>query len=448
VSALFSNRTARVFVLVWIGQLVSLTGSGLTGFILGIWAYQRTGSVQVFALTALAGTLPTLLLSPLAGVLVDRRDRRLVMLLSDIGSAAVTLAIALLFFAGSLELWQIYAATALNAACRAFHWPAYSAATTLLVPKEQLGRANGLVQMSQALGQIIAPALAGALLQLSSLGVILAIDLATFLAAVVTLLLVRFPPPPAAQSPARPALLREATAGWRYIAGSPGLLALLGLFAASNLIIGVVSILMPPLVLSFTSAAAFGSILSVAGLGMLAGSLAMSAWGGPGRRVPTMLGCMLIGSLSVIFAGLLPQVAVFAVAIFCFAFTIPIVNGSNQAIWQARVAPELQGRVFAACQMIAMSATPLAQVAAGPLADSVFTPLLLPGGALAGSVGRVIGVGPGYGIALLFIVLGALNLAVVVAALLYPRLRRLEDEAGDSAGSAAPDDSLSVSGLL
>jgi MFS family permease len=447
VSALFSNRTARVFVLVWIGQLVSLTGSGLTGFILGIWAYQRTGSVQVFALTALAGTLPTLLLSPLAGVLVDRRDRRLVMLLSDIGSAAVTLAIALLFFAGSLELWQIYAATALNAACRAFHWPAYSAATTLLVPKEQLGRANGLVQMSQALGQIIAPALAGALLQLSSLGVILAIDLATFLAAVVTLLLVRFPPP-AAQSPARPALLREATAGWRYIAGSPGLLALLGLFAASNLIIGVVSILMPPLVLSFTSAAAFGSILSVAGLGMLAGSLAMSAWGGPGRRVPTMLGCMLIGSLSVIFAGLLPQVAVFAVAIFCFAFTIPIVNGSNQAIWQARVAPELQGRVFAACQMIAMSATPLAQVAAGPLADSVFTPLLLPGGALAGSVGRVIGVGPGYGIALLFIVLGALNLAVVVAALLYPRLRRLEDEAGDSAGSAAPDDSLSVSGLL
>ena len=147
----------RTFTIIWLGQLVSLTGSGLTGFALGVWVFQRTGSVTQFALIALFTILPGLPLSPIAGALVDRWSRRWVMMLSDAGSGISTLAIALLFVTGKLEIWHIYVATAASSACSAFQWPAYAASVAMLVPKRQLGRANGMVQVSQAVSQAGSP---------------------------------------------------------------------------------------------------------------------------------------------------------------------------------------------------------------------------------------------------------------------------------------------------
>src|SRR3990172_2252777 len=160
----------RVFSVIWFGQLVSTLGSGLTGFALGVWVYQQTHSVTLFALNMLAQTLPNVLLAPIAGALADRWDRRRVMLLSDVGAGLSTLAIALLFLSGRLEIWHVYIVTAVGAACTAFQWPAYSAATTMLVPKQQLGRAGGMVQIGEAMGQLISPALAGALFVAIGLG--------------------------------------------------------------------------------------------------------------------------------------------------------------------------------------------------------------------------------------------------------------------------------------
>jgi hypothetical protein len=158
-----ATRGMRVFLVVWLGQVVSVVGSGLTSFALGLWVYERTGSVTPYALTGLFAVLPSLVLSMLAGVLVDQWDRRRVMVLGDTGAGLATLAMALLFLTGRVQVWHIYLATAVSAAFSTFQRLAYTAATTQLISKESLGRANGLVQFGQAASEISAPALAGSL---------------------------------------------------------------------------------------------------------------------------------------------------------------------------------------------------------------------------------------------------------------------------------------------
>ena len=241
----------------------------------------------------------------------------------------------------------------------------------------------------------------------------------------------RSPVPPEGET-RRASLLRDAAYGWSYITARPGLLSLLIFFAITNFLTGMVLVLGSPLILSFASVRVLGTILSIAGCGMLLGSLAMSTWGGPKRRVRSVLGFALLTGLCAIVSGSRPSAKLIAVSTFIYSCSLPIVLGSSQAIWQSKVAPEVQGRVFAVRRMIAWSTLPLAYLAAGPLADRVFTPLLVDGGPLSQTVGRVIGVGPGRGIGLLFIILGSLVMLTAVAGYAYPRLREMEDELPDA----------------
>jgi len=427
-------RDMRVFLAVWLGQVVSIVGSGLTSFALGLWVYERTGSVTPYALTGLFAVLPSVLLSTLAGVLVDRWDRRRVMLLSDTGAGLATLAVALLFLTGRVQVWHIYLATAVSAAFSTSQRLAYTAAMAQLVSKGSLGRANGLVQFGQAASEILAPALAGILLLTIKVQGVLLIDFATFLFAVTTLLLVRFPRVEIAMAgqPDEEPLWREATYGWRYIAARPGLRGLTVFFAVVNLLWGMVGAVIVPLVLGFASADTLGIIISIAGTGLLIGSLVMSAWGGPKRRINGVLVFEMLSGLCFLLIGLRPAFWPVAAGAFGAHLTIAIIYGSNQAIWQTKVPPGVQGKVFAAQQMIAASTKPLAYLVAGPLVDRLFEPLLIHGGPLAGNVGQIIGVGPGRGIGLLFIAMGVLKVAVTLASSLNPRIRRIEDELPDA----------------
>jgi len=427
-------RDMRVFLAVWLGQVVSIVGSGLTSFALGLWVYERTGSVTPYALTGLFAVLPSVLLSTLAGVLVDRWDRRRVMLLSDTGAGLATLAVALLFLTGRVQVWHIYLATAVSAAFSTCQRLAYTAAMAQLVSKGSLGRANGLVQFGQAASEILAPALAGILLLTIKVQGVLLIDFATFLFAVTTLLLVRFPRVEIAMAgqPDEEPLWREATYGWRYIAARPGLRGLTVFFAVVNLLWGMVGAVIVPLVLGFASADTLGVIISIAGAGLLTGSLVMSAWGGPKRRINGVLVFEMLSGLCFLLIGLRPAFWPVAAGAFGAHLTIAIIYGSNQAIWQTKVPPGVQGKVFAAQQMIAASTKPLAYLVAGPLVDRLFEPLLIHGGPLAGNVGQIIGVGPGRGIGLLFIAMGVLKVAVTLASSLNPRIRRIEDELPDA----------------
>jgi MFS family permease len=327
----------------------------------------------------------------------------------------------------------LYIALSFSGIFQSLQWPAYSAATTLLVSKEQYGRASGMVQMAEAVGQVIAPAVAGVALALGGLETVIFIDVVSFLVAVGTLLVVRFPQAErsAAGAAGTGSLLSEAKFGWTYIKERHGLLALLWYFASVNLIFGFVGVLAIPLILGFADEVTVGSVFSAVGVGMVLGSLVMSVWGGPKRRIYGVLGADIVLGLALIGFGMSMSIPiVLAGAVIGFS-VLPIANGSSQALWQAKVEPDVQGRVFAVRRVLAQAAGPVAMLMAGPLADRVFEPLLQEGGVLADSVGEIIGVGPGRGIAFLFVILGVLSIVFTIIAYLYPRLRNLEDEIPD-----------------
>ena len=443
------TKGMRTFFVIWSGQLVSTIGSGLTGFALGVWIYLETGSVTLFAMNMLAFAIPNLLVSPFAGALVDRWDRRWVMIMSDTGAGLATLLVAVLYMTDNLQVWNIILATALNSAFSTFQWPAYSAVTTLLVPKKQLGRASGMVQIGEAMSQLLAPAAAGALFVTVGLGGVIVIDFATYLFAILTLLVVRIPSPERSEAgeEAKGSLWKEALYGWTYISARAGLLGLLLIFAAFNFVSGLISPLIMPMILDMTSASVLGFLVSIVGVGMLVGTLLMSAWGGPKRRIHGVLGFLMLSGFFTSLLGVSPLIPVMAVAGFFLMFTMPIINGSSQAIWQSKVAPDVQGRVFSIRRMIAWSMTPLAYIVAGPLADRVFRPLLLEGGALADSVGQLIGVGPGRGTGLMFIVVGAVSILVAGAGYLNPHVRNVEDELPDAMPSPESSDDSEASAV-
>jgi amino acid adenylation domain-containing protein len=424
----------KVFTWIWLGQLVSMLGTGLGSFALGLWVYRATGSVTEFALISVFGAVASLVASPVAGALVDRWDRRRIMIASDAAAACCSLTLVALLFTDSLQIWHVYVLVAGLATTAAFQQPAFLASVSLLVPRRFLGRANGMAQLGQALAQTVAPMIAGALLIALDLEGIIAIDLATFVFGAAMVLRVAIPRPaePADRDRGWRALLRDSAQGWLYVRERPGLLGLLALLAAANLSLGMVQVLVTPLVLSFASAAVLGTILSVSGVGMVAGSLAMTLWGGPRRLVRAILGLFFVEGVLLMVGGLRPNPILAGLAALVFLVCQPIINGSNLVIWQRKVPPELQGRVLGLQRVVAMSALPVAFAVAGPLADRVFEPLLAPEGALVGTVGKVLGTGDGRGIGLMFILLG---LALVLTALLgglYPRLRNLERELPDA----------------
>ena len=377
----------RTFAIVWVGQVVSMLGSQLTGFGIAIWTFQQTGSVTQLSLVMLAVAVPGILLAPIAGASVDRFDRRYVMLISDAIAGAATMFLVALFWADALQFWQVLLAVATSGSAGAFQEPAYLASIPTLVPKDRLGRANGLVQLGPAIGTLVAPALAGALLLTSGLWAILLIDVVTFSVAVGTLTTVRFPPVESTSGTKDAAIREQTAAGFRYLRKRPGMLRLILMAAGLNLAFGFASVLYAPLFLSFTNEAVLGIVMSIAGLGMVGGSLLMSAWGGPTRRVRGMI-VMVVGmGVALIIAGLRPSVLLAALAAAILFFFIPLLNGTSQSLWQLKVDLDMQGRVFSTRRMLAVAATPIAYVVAGPLADRVFEPAMAADGALSASLG-------------------------------------------------------------
>lgn len=423
-------RGFGAFTVVWLGQFASLVGSSLTSFALGVWAYQVLGSATAYSLVVLATMAPNALLSLFVGPIVDRWDRRWVMALSDIGAGLCTLAVLFLLGWGRLAFWPILLATALNSAFSAFQWPAYAASITMMLPKEQYGRANGMVQLARAASLIISPAAAGFLMKAAGIQLVILIDFITLAFALLTLLFV-YIPRPAPSVEATHSFWQDFLYGLRYLAERPGLMGLLVLFALLNFLLGFVLALFGPMVLAFSDEQVLGTLTSIGAFGMLVGGGLMGVWGGPRRRIHGVLGPLLLAGLAIGAAGARPSAPLITVAAFGFFFSFAVVSASSDSIWQSKVAPDVQGRVFGARSTIATIGMAPAYLLAGPLADHVFEPLLKVGGPLAGSVGRVIGVGPGRGIGFMFLLSGVIAILATVASYGYPRIRLIEDELPD-----------------
>jgi hypothetical protein len=300
-----------------------------------------------------------------------------------------------------------------------------------LVPKPHLGRANGLVQLNEGLSLVMAPALAGVLLVWSGLGAVLLVDVATFLVGIVTLAVVRFPRPKAHEETSTGSVWGDAVAGWRYVRERRGLFGLLWVYASVNFSLSFGNVLFIPLVVAFASEAAAGGVLSAAGFGAILGSVVVSVWGGPKKRVRGTMAAISFAGLGIAIAGLRPSLVLVSVAAFLLMASVPVANTASQVLWQTKVPPAVQGRVFAIRRMISQAISPIAILLAGPLADNVFEPLLAPGGALSGSVGSVIGTGMGRGVAFMFIVTGLMTAVIGVIGYLLPRVRNIETELPD-----------------
>ncbi|WP_240506431.1 MFS transporter [Thermoactinospora rubra] len=434
----------RTFLAIWSAQLLSIVGSSLTGFVLGVWVFQRTGSATQFVTIMLCAILPEVVLAPLAGSLADRWDKRRLMLAADLGAALATGALALLLALGELEVWHIYLVTAAGAAFGTVQMAAYHSLMPLLVPAERLGRANGFMQVADA-ARIAAPLLAGTLLTaVGVLGVIVA-DLAAFLLSRLVLALVPLPREatrPGGGAPAAP-LLGDLASGLRSLKARSGLAWLVALLAAYNLFFGMAGVLVQPLILTFAPPAVLGALMFAGGAGLLAGGLVLSAWGGPRRRVRGLLAFVAVGGVLLAAHSLAPSPWLIAVVAPAFLFTLPFVQGTGMTILQLKTAPAELGRVLGAVRMLTQAATVATYLAAGPLADRVFEPLLAPGGALAGTAGRIVGTGDGRGIAFVFLLTGAALVLLAPLAALHPRLRRVETDLPDA--EELPDAALSRS---
>ncbi|MBO3749375.1 amino acid adenylation domain-containing protein [Streptosporangiaceae bacterium NEAU-GS5] len=429
------------FLAVAVGQGVSITGNALTEYAIPLWIYLRTGSLAWYALSWVMH-LVGLAIAPVAGAIVDRCDRRTVMLASDTAAGLLQAGFAALYFSGHLQIWQIWPILAGLSIALTFQRLAYTSAVPQLVPKQFLGHANGVVQMSIGIAQFVVPLVAAAMIALFDLGGILVFDLVTFGVAVGVVALVRFPA--AMPHTSRESLGAEIAHGWRYSMGHRYIRGMIGFMGALNVFLSALILLIFPLALSLGSLSTVATVSFIGGAGTALGGLAMALWGGPGRR--RMRGMLVAGAVMGVcgaFAGLRPNVAVVAAGLAGLFFCVALVNGLHATIVQVKVPQRYHGRVFALDQTIAWSTIPLGILVVAPLVTTYFEPLLAPGGGLADTVGAVLGTGAGRGIGFSYVILGLAIVALSLAAMRYRVLARFDEEVPD----ALPDDLVGIQAI-
>jgi MFS family permease len=419
------------FLVVWLGQIISVLTSSMSAFGLSIWMFEKTQSATAMALMQVFFITPFLLMSPIAGVMVDRYNRKLMMAVSDACSFVATAAILILFATGNMQTWHLYIAEIIYGVGNTFQWPAYSAAISTMVPKEQLGRANGLMALLEGGPGVVAPMLAGAMLPVVGLTGILGLDVATFILALGALLLISVPKPAvsAEGSKEQGNLLQQSMFGFKYIFKRPSLLALQGLLLGVNLFFGIGFAVLSPMVLSRTgnNSIIYGTVQSAQAIGAVVGGIIMSAWGGFKKRVNGfLLGMVIPGLFGMTFFGLGQGLPVWIPAAVMMSIAGPLCNGSNQAIWQSKVPQDLQGRVFSARRMIAWLTTPIAPIIGGTLADYVLEPAMKTNTFLAQTFGPLVGTGVGSGMGLLMVICGLIATVVALSGFFMPVVRNVE----------------------
>lgn len=413
------------FVAIWLSQFVSGFGVALMNFVLGVWVFQTTRSVTSLALIAVCAMLPRALSSVFAGALVDRHGPRRAIVIGNVGALVSLVPALVLFWNGLIEFWHICVTLALVSIWQSLLWPAVSASIPALLGKKEFVRANGMVQASTAALNIIAPLIGGVVALHFDLGAMLVITIAIYAASIPPLALARIPRAEITKEDAEAnSYMSSISDAWAYLRHNTTLLRLTVIFAASSFIIVIASMLVKPLILSFASASSLGTVMSVSALGMLLGALGVAASGKGASNFKQVMLLMVIAGLCMAIGGLRPVVWLIAVATFIYSFTMPIISSGVNTIIQTSAPVHLQGRMNATLTTIIQGSMPLAFLIAGPLADYVFEPLLLEGGPLTSSLGWIIGVGPGRGMALLMIILGSLIVGLSLIGQIEPQQER------------------------
>jgi MFS family permease len=443
------------FIIIWIGQILSLLGTAISQFGLRLWTFEKSGGLATpMTWIGFAFIVPMILFTPIVGILVDRSNRRLMMMFSDLAAAFTTLVIMLLFITGNLRIWHLYVTAFISGTFQGFQWPAYSAAISLMLEKKHYTRANAMLGMAGPASNIFAPVLAGAMIgplghwitenfpriagQVSGqpgLIVIFILDLISAVFAIGTLLFVHIPQPDSAveDSQERVSFWKQAIFGFDYIFKRPSLLGLQLVFLVGNFFYVMGIAIRDPMILARTNSneIIFGSVQTAAAIGGVIGGLVIGAWGGFRRRIHGVLFGWTLSGVALVTLGLPDSRVMWLIGSFMAMFISPLINASNQSIWQAKVPPEIQGRVFATRRLIAWLVSPVAQLLAGPLADQIFEPLTKEDTFLSAYLPAWLGSGSGTGMALQIGLAGLLTVFAGVGGYLFPMIRDVESGTPD-----------------
>nr|WP_041225822.1 MFS transporter [Crinalium epipsammum] len=423
----------RTFSILWCGQMISTIGSYMTAFTLTIWVWELTGQATALALVGFFTQVPRVLISPLAGVIVDRYNRKLLMMVGDGVAAFSSLAMLLLFLTGHLQVWHLYLAGLLEGTFGQIQELAATASITMVVPKQHYTRAMGMISTLHYGSNIIAPALASVLYSIIGLSGILSIDLITFAVAVSTLLFVDIPQPHTADSQNQPQSQKfswkEIIFGFQYIFDRPSLLALMIAAAMFQFAHDLGAALYAPMILarSGNNTQLLGSVAAAAGIGGVIGAILVSTWGVPKQKIHGLLLGMIGAGLSKIVFGLNRIPLILIVAQFCSSLNFPLMGSCRDAIWLSKINHNLQGRVFAARSTIMLITSAIAPLIAGFLADQVLEPAMMPGESLANIFGSILGTGRGAGIALLYVLTSVCLLLIGLGGYTFKNLREVEN---------------------
>jgi DHA3 family macrolide efflux protein-like MFS transporter len=408
------------FFTIWTGQALSTLGSRIAMFALIWWLTATTGSATVLALATLFATLPLVFLGPVAGVLIDRWNRRAVMIVSDGLIAILSLWIAVLFWTGAIQVWHVYLLMLAREIGGAFHWPAMQATTSLMVPKQHLARVNGVNQALNGGLNIVGPAVGALLLSVTTLGNIMLLDVITALLAIVPLLFVAVPQPPRAEQAQGGSLWSELREGARYVLGWRGLLILTGVAMLFKIALTPAFSLLPILVTQHFGGAAgeLAGMESAYGIGVIAGGLLLGVWGGFRRRILTTMLGLAIAGLTILLLGLLPagQLGAALGIILVCGVALALTDGPLFAVLQSTIAPEMQGRVLMLFASLVTLTSPIGLLIAGPITDAI-------------------------GVQVWYLTAGAMCIAAGIAGFFVPAVKHIEDYGKAAASQPVPDSS-------
>lgn len=411
---------------IWIGQCASLIGSDMTNFAVTLWAWEQTSQATPISLLVFFTLIPKVAISLFAGILVDRYNRKQLMLLGNGVAGLSTTVILILLQTHQLVLWHLFISCSVNSLFSYIQNLSFSASTTALIPKQHYGRAGAMNALKSAGAYVFAPAFAGAIYPWTGLLGILGIDLSTFGLAMISLWLINVPQPDRKDEP-QP-WQQQVMFGFRYIFQQPGLRAILIFLFSSNLFTSASLALLPAMILlrSGNDVRLLAAVQSALGLGGVLGAIILSISGGLTPRIYGLLLGVVLPQLGWMTISMVEGKWIWMAIAFGSACFIPLTGASNQAIWLAKVDPKLQGRVFATRYLLAQASTPIGAAIAGPLADHVFEPALQPQGFLAAELGTWIGTGPGMGMAFLLSVFALCNLLIGIGGYGFRQLRKVE----------------------
>ena len=423
----------KLFLIVAIVQIISEIGTILSTFGTGIWVYKQTGVLSQFAMMLLLGVIPTIVMLPFSGAIVDRFDRRIILIASDILSSVCSFSLLLLLCNNSLHIWQIYIFTVIASIATTFRQPAYMAAITQIAPKIYLTQANSVAQFSVAIGGILASICGGVFMESIGFKGLVAIDFATFIISMVTLIFIRFPDTMFARL--EEPVLKQLAGGWNFIIKRKSFIVMIIFFIVTNFMLSSFDVILTPLILSFTNPSVLGVINAFSGLGVLIGSIAMLMTGGTEKRAKGMVGFVILTAVSMMITSIRPLPAFAAIALLGVALSSTIVNIHWQSLIQVKVGLELQGRVFAINQMMASALRPVSYITAAIVADRYFEPLM--GYRIFNTpfFNAIVGVGAGRAMRFTVLAAGAILLIWSIMGFKYKPLSEMDDILED----AVPD---------